>query len=114
MRVDPLSPANDTITPLMALDAVLTLASVRGQRQVALREFYTGVRRTVMAPDELVTDIAFAAFKPGEIGMFIKLALRRAQAISLMNVAVVVEVRDCAFGAEGAAELKVTGPGPRY
>jgi carbon-monoxide dehydrogenase medium subunit len=85
------SPANDTITPLAAMDAVVTLTSLAGQRRVALRDFYTGVRRTVMQPDELLTDISFAALRPGEHGMFIKLALRRAQAISVVDAAVVID-----------------------
>lgn len=88
------SPANDTITPLIALDASVTLQSVRGSRLVRLRDFYTGVRRTAMAPDELLTHVSFSPLGEDERGMFLKLGLRRAQAISVVNVAVIVRQED--------------------
>jgi carbon-monoxide dehydrogenase medium subunit len=85
------SPANDTIPPLMALDASVVLRSAEGERTVALRDFYAGLRKTVMRPNEMLVDIHFPALQPArECGAFIKLALRRAQAISVVSGAVVL------------------------
>ncbi|MBL7199755.1 MAG: FAD binding domain-containing protein [Anaerolineae bacterium] len=84
------SPANDTITALCALDAFLTLRSVGGERIIPLEGFYQGVRRTDLQPDELVTEIAFPAFQANQRGAFVKLGLRRAHAIALVNAAVVL------------------------
>jgi len=103
------SPANDTITPLIALDASVTLQSTGGTRTVALRDFYTGVRRTVMQPDEMLVDISFPAMETTARGTFIKLALRRAQAISIIDVAVILDT-EAGFVKSAAIALGAVAP----
>ena len=85
------SPANDTISALRALDAKVILASTHGWRMVELKDFYTGVRKTVMTPDELLIDIVIPPMAPAARGIFVKLGLRRAQAISVAHLTAVVE-----------------------
>ena len=86
------SPANDSITPLMALGAQVTLRSTSGERVVPIADFYTGVRQTVMRDDEFMADIAFPMPPEGSRSTFIKRGLRRAQAIAIVNVAAVLEL----------------------
>ncbi len=96
------SPANDTITPLMALGASVVLVrsvgavrespspALREERIIPLRDFYTGLRRTVLGPDELLREIRVPLLAANQRGLFVKLGLRRAQAISVINIAIVL------------------------
>ena len=85
------SPANDTISALYALAADVTLASASGgERTMPIQEFFTGFRTTAIEPGELVTSISFDALSGARRGIFVKLGLRKAQAISVVHAAVVV------------------------
>ncbi len=109
------SPANDTIPALFVLDARVVLASASGQRTLPIADFFLGVRRTVLAPDEMIVDIHFPKPPATARGTFIKVGLRRAQAISLVNIAVMLDfdgdrVRDAkiAFGSVAPTIVRAT------
>jgi xanthine dehydrogenase iron-sulfur cluster and FAD-binding subunit A len=88
------SPANDTTPPLRVLEASVTLQSVRGQRTLSLKDFHKGERHTALAVDEMVIDIFFPAMSNLHSACFQKLALRRAQAISLVNIAALLQLQE--------------------
>jgi CO/xanthine dehydrogenase FAD-binding subunit len=85
------SPAADTAPPLLVLEAEVELVSKEGSRRVPLEDFITGVRETVRRPDELLAAVRWPLPAPHSAGAFHKLALRKADAISVLSVAVMVE-----------------------
>jgi carbon-monoxide dehydrogenase medium subunit len=88
------SPANDTITPLRALDAEVVITSLEGERRMSLEAFHTGVRTTRLGPGELVTGISLRKMEPEERGVFVKLGNRRAQAISVIHLTALVGIAE--------------------
>ena len=105
------SPANDTISALYALRADVTvLAAAGAERTLPISEFFTGFRTTVLAPGELVTKIAFDALGGSRRGVFVKLGLRKAQAISVVHAAAVVT--DDADGTVAGLTVALGSVGP--
>jgi carbon-monoxide dehydrogenase medium subunit len=93
------SPANDTIAALVALDADVHVAGARGARRLAIGDFCIGFRTTALAPGELVRAISVRKTSALRRGIFLKLGLRRAQAISVINAAVVLTFDGPGLGA---------------
>lgn len=108
------SPAADTAPPLLALDAEVELMSREGTRRVPLADFFTGVRATVRRPDELLTAVRFPATTDNgrRTTAFYKLGLRKADAISVVSVAVAVTFDDAGRCAQARIALGAVAPQP--
>jgi xanthine dehydrogenase small subunit len=81
------SPVGDTLPVLLALDAVVELASESGTRRVPYSEFVTGYRVTALAKDELITAVRVPPRPPGARQYWRKMGTRRAQSISKVMLA---------------------------
>ena len=101
------SPIGDTPPALLALDASIVLASRRGERVVALADYFTGYRQTLKAPDELIKTIVLPLpLEP--LTAFHKIAKRRFDDISSVAIGYAVDVvdgvvRQARIGIGGAA-----------
>ncbi|MBZ0216518.1 MAG: xanthine dehydrogenase family protein subunit M [Fimbriimonadaceae bacterium] len=88
------SPAADLVPPLLALDAVVTLESSKGSRDVPVSEYFTGYKSSVRKPDELLTRVSWPEPPAGSVSTFYKLARRKGDAITIVGVAVSLEKKD--------------------
>jgi carbon-monoxide dehydrogenase medium subunit len=82
------SPSADTLPPLIAAAASVTIHGPRGERRVPLEEFFVGPGKTVLRPDELVTTIEIPAVPARSAGIYIKHGRRKAMELATVGVAV--------------------------
>jgi CO/xanthine dehydrogenase FAD-binding subunit len=86
------SPAADGIPALLALDAEVELRAASRSRTVPLGAFVLGTRKTVCAPDELVTAVLVPKWSERARSTFLKLGARRYLVISIAMVAAALDV----------------------
>lgn len=76
------SPAGDTFPALVVYEAVVLVASAGGRRRVPIGELFAGVKKTTLAPGELIEAVELPYLAKPARGFFRKIGTRAAQAIS--------------------------------
>ena len=110
------SPIGDSLPPLVALGAVVRVASVRGVREMPVDAFLTGYRQTALAADEVVVRVTIP--RPAADAIFVcdKVSKRHDQDISTVGAALLLRIADgvvaearLAFGGVGATVVRAIG-----
>lgn len=83
------SPSADSAPSLLAFDAEVEILRRGGRRVLPVCEFFTGVGATALQSGEMVSEVRF---KPAPNSAFVKVGLRRAMAISVVNIAAAVDL----------------------
>jgi xanthine dehydrogenase FAD-binding subunit len=88
-------PSADSASPLIALNAVLTIAGSGGRREMPLEDFFLGPGRVALAHDEILTAITIKReHYQGYAGHFFKYAMRHAMDIATIGCAAVCKVEN--------------------
>ena len=101
------SPAGDAHPVLLAVGASVEVASVRGVRTLAVEDFFTGVKSSALAADELIAAVHLPV--TGAPQQFAKIGTRNAMVISVVafGLALHPERREVGTGIGSAAPTPV-------
>jgi CO/xanthine dehydrogenase FAD-binding subunit len=104
------SPAGDAHPPLLAASATVEIASVRGTRTVPYGDYFTGPKRSVLAPNELVTAV-LVPVAPGP-QQFAKVGTRNAMVIAVCSFALALDppARRAGTGIGSAGPVPLRAP----
>lgn len=103
-------PAAEMPATAVALGAMIEIASVRGTRAVAARDFYIGPYMTILEPDELVTGIVYPDWGDAHVVLFGEVA-RRPGDFALTGMVGAIAVDDGTITKAGLAWFAM-GPTP--
>ncbi len=98
------SPCGDMGSPMLCLNARVDLRSPRGTRSMPLQEFITGVKKTQIAADEIVTRVLVPTDQIDAQGGYKKLKRIKGHDLGVVSVALVK--------ANGAARIAISSAAP--
>ena len=104
------SPAADTAPPLIVLRAKVHLRNKHGTREMPVEDFITGVKKTAIRPDEIITSVEIP-LNERLSSYWMRSAKRNENVISVVSVAVASEIRSNRFG-ESRIALGAVAPTP--
>src|SRR5262245_15077597 len=81
------APSADMAPPLLALDAEAVIAGPAGRRRVPMASFFLGVRRTILAPGELLLELVLPGTGSRSGGNYLRHTPRRELDIAVVGVA---------------------------
>lgn len=84
------SPAADTAPALLVYDAVVETASKRGGRKIPIEQFFTGVKKTVLEPWEIVVSVRLPEPPADAKGTYLKAMRVWSEDLALVGVAALV------------------------
>jgi xanthine dehydrogenase FAD-binding subunit len=88
-------PSADSATPLICLNAQLTIVGSQGSRQLPLEDFFLGPGKVAFNPPEILTAITITRDNyDGYAGHFYKYAMRDAMDIATIGCSAVCKVED--------------------
>jgi carbon-monoxide dehydrogenase medium subunit len=105
------SPSADTLPPLIADGATLSIHGPEGERTVRIDDFFTGPGRTVLGAGEIVTAISVPAPGRSSGRAYIKHGRRKAMELATVGVAVSLD-REGETCREIRIALGAVGPTP--
>jgi len=104
------SPAADTAPPLIVLRAKVHLRNKHGAREMPVEDFITGVKKTAIRSDEIITSVEIP-LNEHLTSYWMRSAKRNENVISVVSVAVASEIRAQRFG-ESRLALGAVAPTP--
>ncbi len=85
-------PSADSAAPLITLQAKLKAVGPKGERSILVEDFFEGPHKTVLFPNEMVTEIMIPPPPPGGCGTYLKHTLRAEGDLAMVGVALYMTI----------------------
>ncbi len=107
------SPSADTAPILLAMDAKVKVVNGETEREIELKDFFKGVKKTALEPGDIVTELFVPELKKNEGSAYFKHAVRKAMDLAIVGVGAWIrmdgsKVADCriTMGGVGITPLR--------